>query len=103
MPEKNISNDPIFNLMPPQDESAESVELRRYQYGKNVFYIENPNSRTVTLEISPNGIDWFEIYSDAEPQAIVQNVVLCQFVRASVDQADADLKVIVLSGDMAQQ
>jgi hypothetical protein len=82
-------------------EEAVSDGLTRWGFDSNTVYVKNPDAVPVTVQVSPNGTDWYDAAPESTDVAFIVHVTLiCKYMRVSRGVGAGTVTASVVSGNI---
>lgn len=81
---------------------TESDALTRWGFDSHTIYVKNPDGVPVTVQVSPNGTDWYDAAPAATDTAFIVHVTLiCKYMRVVRGAGAGTVTATVVSGNIA--
>ena len=82
-------------------EEAESDAVTRWGFDSHTVYVKNPDAVPVTVQVSPNGRDWYDAAPEATDTAFIVHVtLLCKYMRVVRGVGAGTVTATVVSGNL---
>jgi len=100
----NLTNHENIHYFFKNNVTVEAISdgITRWGYETNTVYITNPGGAEITVQVSPNGVDWFDAAATlTDTTAIVHVQLLCKFMRVKRGAGAGSVTAVVCSGSLA--